>query len=316
MERQRKLFEVFRGLQGKYLLVDRVSKILNISEDSAYRRIRGETELSFTELERLCLAFGVPFEKVLNIETPYRTLPFQYYNQDYFNMQDMDFRMSSDYVKAIQIAVEDGNSEFGFASNTFTLHTRTLYPDIFRFYVMKWMYQSTGGTRTIPFEKIKLPQELLKLHKQYSYWVQHVKYTYVIYSEYLFRHMVLDIEYFRDIHLLTANDVAVLKDNLTTALKHIEQLSVEGCYKNGNRIDLYVSGVGLETAYSYLFSERIALSMIDAFTVGALSTLDDKACHMMRQWLQSLKRTSSILTGSEKNRIRFFEEQHAALKLI
>jgi hypothetical protein len=46
-------------------LVDEVSEVLEISLDSAYRRIRGEKQISFEELQMLCLHFQFPVDPLL-----------------------------------------------------------------------------------------------------------------------------------------------------------------------------------------------------------------------------------------------------------
>jgi hypothetical protein len=316
MEAQKKLFEIFKCLDSKHLLVERVSEILGISDDAAYRRIRGQTELTFTEIEKLCVAFGVSLDGFFKIKSPYRMEPYYYYNQDYFNMQDMDFNMSSDYIKTIQLAAKNTYSEFGFVTNNIILHSRTLYPEIFRFFVFKWMYQR-GRSKMLPFSQIIIPDKLKELHNEYNNQVTKIKYTFIIYQELFLQGVVQDIEYFRDTRLLTPADVAILKDNFGMMLSHLEQLVVDGAFENGNKIDIYVSGLNIDTSYSYLYSEALTVSMIDAFTVGALSSTDANVCCEMRKWMQSFKLTATLLSGcSERTRFQFFEKQRSFLNML
>ncbi len=56
-------------------LVDEVSEVLNISMDSAYRRIRGEKLLDFAEIELLCKRFNVSVDKFFS--TNANTILFQ-----------------------------------------------------------------------------------------------------------------------------------------------------------------------------------------------------------------------------------------------
>jgi len=316
MELQRHLFDIVKAQIGKLNVAVQVSEILNISEDAAYRRIRGEKELSFTELEKICLHFNIPLDKLINTPARYRILPYHFYNQNYFDMEDMDLRMSGDYVTAIKAATKDKYSEYGFATNTMTLHTRTLYPPLFKFFILKWMYQYKGPNEVTPYSKIHLPAELIKHHQQYSQYVRDIKYTYIIYQESLMQSIVQDVSYFRDIKLLNNDEVALIKENLLLALARIETLAKNGVFDTGNKIDLYISGLFLDTSYSYLCSDNITISMMDAFTVGAASSVDRNNVEMMKNWVNSLKRNSTILTGSEKNRISFIELQRAFINRL
>src|SRR5215831_11352033 len=48
-------------------LVTTVAEVLHISEDSCYRRIRGETPLVLDELKELCSAFHLSIDQLLQI---------------------------------------------------------------------------------------------------------------------------------------------------------------------------------------------------------------------------------------------------------
>src|ERR1700754_1184693 len=50
-------------------LVEEVAEILNISNDSAYRRIRGEKPISLDEAHALCSRYQVSIDQLLQINT-------------------------------------------------------------------------------------------------------------------------------------------------------------------------------------------------------------------------------------------------------
>src|SRR5579871_2321816 len=50
-------------------LVDEIADLLNISTDSAYRRIRGEKPVSFDELRTLCSHFKVSLDQLFHIQS-------------------------------------------------------------------------------------------------------------------------------------------------------------------------------------------------------------------------------------------------------
>ncbi|MDR1720671.1 MAG: hypothetical protein LBR67_11240 [Dysgonamonadaceae bacterium] len=316
MKNQIKLFDAIKSRIGNAQLVIQVAKCLEVSEDAAYRRIRGDKELSFTEIKKLSENFNVSFDTLMNINSPYRSLPYTFYNQDYFNMEDMDFRMSGDYLTAIREALKHSYSEFGFSTNTLTLHTRIFFQPIFRFFVLKWMYQFGGPDKVKPFSKIKPPALLIDHHTQYNDLVKKATYTFIIFQESAIHSVIHDIKYFYDIHILTDADLAELKDTLATMLNYMEELTANGQFEDGGKIDFYSSGINMEASYSYLYSENVTISMIDAFTVGALSSTNPGTVKMMKDWMSSLKRASTLLTGSERNKIAFFDKQWEYLKIL
>jgi hypothetical protein len=67
MDVQKYLFEVIKScIPEQYSLVDEIGNLLKISTDSAYRRIRGEKELSFSEVQKICRHFHLPPDEIMN----------------------------------------------------------------------------------------------------------------------------------------------------------------------------------------------------------------------------------------------------------
>ena len=55
------------NLAAHLSLVDEVADLLNISNDSAYRRIRGEKPLSFEELKSLCSHYRISLDQLFQL---------------------------------------------------------------------------------------------------------------------------------------------------------------------------------------------------------------------------------------------------------
>ncbi len=60
------LDQVRSRLPANLSFVDELAEILNISRDSAYRRMRGETILSLDEVKIICNHFGVSLDSLLS----------------------------------------------------------------------------------------------------------------------------------------------------------------------------------------------------------------------------------------------------------
>ncbi|MDR1523902.1 MAG: hypothetical protein LBS79_01415, partial [Tannerella sp.] len=70
MDTQKHLFDIIRSqIPDQYRIADVIAELLGIGSDSAYRRIRGEKDLSFSELEKLCRHFRLSVDEVLNAST-------------------------------------------------------------------------------------------------------------------------------------------------------------------------------------------------------------------------------------------------------
>jgi hypothetical protein len=64
------LFQHLKLVLAPHLsMVDEVADVLNISTDSAYRRIRGEKRISLDEIKAISMRFNLSLDQVLNIKT-------------------------------------------------------------------------------------------------------------------------------------------------------------------------------------------------------------------------------------------------------
>jgi plasmid maintenance system antidote protein VapI len=63
----------FQHVKGKIpphiSMVDEIAELLNISNDSAYRRIRADKPISFEELQKLCVHYKVSLDQFLNLQS-------------------------------------------------------------------------------------------------------------------------------------------------------------------------------------------------------------------------------------------------------
>ncbi|GHT55596.1 hypothetical protein FACS189451_09740 [Bacteroidia bacterium] len=289
---------------------------LSIEKMSVYRRLKGDIPFTFAEIIVIAQRLHISLDNIINIISPYRSIPFQLHFQDYFSLNETDYKMSDNYVTAIKAASNNPYSEFGFASNILPLHLMVLFPPIFRLFVMKWMYRFGSASAILPYSQINIPEKLLATHREYIKEVQNIKYTFCIFDKFALQKLIHDIRYFKTIRLLTEEDEDLLKDCLRKMLNIIEQLLVNGTYDTGNKIDIYVSELSFGTSYSYLSSEDINISMIDAYIVGAVTSMDAKSTDIMKKWMQSVKRTSTVISGFEKNKIEFMDRQMRLLEEI
>src|SRR5882672_2575034 len=50
-------------------MVDEVANLLDISNDSVYRRMRGEKPLTFEEVQKLCVHFNISLDSIFHLDT-------------------------------------------------------------------------------------------------------------------------------------------------------------------------------------------------------------------------------------------------------
>lgn len=110
-------------------------------------------------------------------------------------------------------------------------------------------------------------------------------------------------------------DVRELKQELLLFLDKMEALAARGAYQEtDNPIQFYISNINFDASYSYLEAKSLRISMIRAFVLNSVVSLDDKAYNIFYNWMQSLLKSSTMISVSgEKQRILFFEKQRAII---
>lgn len=75
-------------LPGHISLVDEVADTLSISNDSAYRRIRGDKPLSFDEIQKLAIRFNVSLDQFLHLQGNTVTFSGSYIDRENFDLEN------------------------------------------------------------------------------------------------------------------------------------------------------------------------------------------------------------------------------------
>lgn len=76
MNNQLILIEQCKERVGSKNLASELAELLGVNADAAYRRMRGDTALTFNEIQRICLHFNISFDSVINYQG--RLVPFQF----------------------------------------------------------------------------------------------------------------------------------------------------------------------------------------------------------------------------------------------
>ena len=67
---QQVFFNHIRSILPHHLsIVDEVASLLDISNDSAYRRMRGDKPLTFEEVQKLCVHFNISLDSIFHLDT-------------------------------------------------------------------------------------------------------------------------------------------------------------------------------------------------------------------------------------------------------
>ena len=110
--------------------------------------------------------------------------------------------------------------------------------------------------------------------------------------------------------MISADDVKELKNELLPLLHEFEQMSVKGEFSNGNKVAIYLSNINFEATYTYIEKGDFQISLFRVYSINSMDSQNSQICTLQKNWIQSLKRHSTLISESgEVQRITFMEEQ-------
>lgn len=311
---QHRFFSVVKEkLQPNVSLVDEVADILGISTDSAYRRIRDEKELSFTEIEKLCTFYAISVDMIFN-EKAQETVSFRY------NPIDGSVFTFEDYLKSVASSmrgiVTGPQKEMIYSAKDIPLFYLFYYDEIASFKTFVWQKTLLGipGLDDKKFLISDTPPSLLKLGRQSLTHYLHINSS-ELWNIESFHSLFCQIEFYCEAGLFAdpaeASLIVAKTGELITHLRKQAELGKK--FLPGSQ-QPFESNYKMYTN-DVLLSDNTVLGMMGGHTVAFLthnalnflSTNNEKFCNTTKDWYNNLIRKSSLISSvGEKERNRFF----------
>jgi hypothetical protein len=187
-----------------------------------------------------------------------------------------------------------------------------------RYQLFKWRYQYAGEEHIQPFSQTILPEKMAEIAAHYYMAIKNVENTSYIWDYEIFEYLVCDVRYFHSIYLISDEEKELIKKDLYTLLDYMSEVAVRGCWpENGNKVNLYISQINIDTNYSYYHSDELKLCRIHAFVKNEIYTSNPMILNNFRAWLQLKKRSSiQISEVGLKSNISFFMKQRELIDAL
>lgn len=302
-------------IPGRGKLTNQLADLLMLEKEAVYRRLRGDVPFTIFEIAIIADKLDISLDHIIGCASG-KSRPFQLKMVNFLNPSEEDCDMLEHFVNELRYLKDDPDSEVGGALNILPQSLVLDYRHIYQFYLFKWMYQCSNAM-PVKFSEIVLPDRLLLINSEIVMETREAANAYHIMDSMTFRYLVNDIKYFASIYLITRQEIEVLKKELLTFIDDMEALAARGFWREGKNVHFFVSSVNFETSYSYVETQHCHLTMLKSFTLNDATSPDEAIFQRMKQWMQSLIRTSTLISRSgEKDRIVFFEEQRRIVDML
>ena len=311
MEIQKRFFELAKNkLSANLRLVDVVGEVLSVGSDSAYRRIRGEKQLSMGELAKLCQHFNVSLDTVLNHRP--NTIPFNYSPLDMNNFESY-YAYKNRLALTFEAIAAAKEKEFIVTALDISIFHLTPFRDLSLFKVYTW-FQAASYTK-LNYEQFL---KSIDVERVVSY-SDRIRDAYnQIPSTEIWTHDTLNpilnlLEYFSEMDCFENKKevYSVICRQLLELIENTEKNAERGWKEyNGQKVPFNMCLSSLYLMNDFMVAKRDGLktTMLKLHTTNALITDDDFFGSEIEKWLKDAASKSLSLTGtSARERFMFFK---------
>jgi len=314
MQLQDYLFQQIKErLPGSVSLSEKVAELLHISNDSAYRRIRGETPLVLEEAKILCEAFYLSLDQLFKSQqNSVLFVPVLLNNKDYGFDQFL-----KDILANLKQVASFKDKQLIYMAKDLPIFHHFWFRPLFAFRYFFWMKSvlQHPDFESVKFKMDKLTGETEKLGKEILSVYKEIPSVEIWNSECV-NSTIAQVEYYREAgYFNREEDIAEIYDALRQTIAHVRDQAENGVKFLVNETD------GLKKENFQFYHNRVILgdNTIMAVTDGRktlyinydilnyMVTLDESFCNNVYNKLQMIMRRSTIISSvSEKQRHIFF----------
>lgn len=313
-EIQQQLFQLIKTrIPAEASIADEVGKLLNISSDSAYRRLRGEKQLTFEELYMLATQFRISVDQLMNIQTGGYVFQGNLINSKNFRfdayltgmMHQMAYFVSFKQKELYQLCKD--------VPIFHHWHTKELAA--FKYYL--WMIsifdfpefrRKKVEINNYPPELWDLGQKILGLYNQLD--------SFELWNLEALNSTIHQIEYYKDSQMFQSDhDVLRLYEAVEMTIDHLEEQATLGYKflindpgkKPLGKYQMYINEILLFDNSIQAVLDNSKITLLSHTTNNYMMTRDVTFSENFYQYIQTLMRRSTMISEvSEKERSRFF----------
>lgn len=307
-------------------LVDELADLLQVSNDSAYRRMRGETQLSIEEIALICKRFKISFDAFINSGND-SSVTFTYHQ---LSSHVNTFR---EYLQGIKndldqvLKFPENDRQIIFAAEDIPVFQHFAHPYLTAFKIFYWNKSilNAKGYEDNKFETAHIDADLLQIAA--DIYERYCKVSSIeIWSDDTVNSTLKQIEFYWDAGafkskadaLRVCEEVNLMFARISKQAERNVQLDLNNKPASSEpNYALYHSDVMIGNNCVLSVMGGIKGAYISYHTFNVMLTTNANFCNETDLWLKNLIRKSNLISGvAEKQRYRYFKRIDEVLKKL
>lgn len=295
-------------------LAEEMADLLDVSTDSAYRRIRGETELTIEEVYKISKKYALSIDDVFSNQNDTVTFSYTKLTDSDHNFEIYLNRLLT-HLKTLK---KFDNRKIYYVAEEIPIFYSFFSKKLTDFKLFYWQRSvlNVPEYQQRKFDWGVVPQKLIDIaHASYE------EYLTIPSSEIWTSETVLtglkQIQFYYDSGIISSNHALELLTEYRSMIDMIMK-NAENSRKNiSDKTDtyfMYNSEVVLGTNCIYVIMGETTYSYISFNSMNSLTTNNPQFCEETEHWVRNLEKKSTLISGvSEKQRYQFFSLMYKAI---
>jgi hypothetical protein len=297
--------------------IDFLIDILEISRESVYRRIRGDIAFSFEEISKLSLKLGFSLDEIIESNTDERVFLALRTNNLTPNPDESLLSLFQEYYKNVEAITKYKDTEVLISINRLYLLFVISSEILFKVFYYKWLHGVQATTPICPFAELVIPPQINILRQKIRAKIAHIRNVTFVLDRNLFANLIREVQYYYNRKLITDEEIVLIKKEAKDYLDRFEKIILHGKNEHGSNYNFYLSLLDVASTNLVVKYGENMISQYWFCSISHLIITNRKICEMQRQWIESLKKHSVLITQSnEILQVSFINKQREYVENI
>lgn len=304
------------ALPSKTNLANFLTDELNLSKEAAYRRLRGDVPFSLEEASEIALKLNFSIDQIIGNKENSGVIIHMSLNKSHDAMANYLTTINR-FLEISKMIKDRTTLSLNAATNLIPFVFCEPYEYINRSRICRWLHQSKLAKGTGSLKDIEISEKTFKLQKIIAQDMRSIPNSIFIWDTNTISSFIKMVRILYNLRIVSSDDLKHIKDELHALIDDVEYVATYGRFRNGGNVYIYLSNINLEASYGYLESEKFKMSVIRIYAINIFDSQHPEICHLQKDWIQSLRRYSTLITeSSEMERLNFFNQQHEQINSL
>ena len=296
-----------------YKPIEFITELLGIGKESAYRRMRSEIPFTFEEVTKLALELDFSIDEIIGKNKEERIFLDLHANSS-ASHEESFLSMMKEYYRYTELIGNANEKEIYVALNRISLSFFMGLDTLFKWYYYNWKHQTYNISINDPFSDTVIPKEISAIRQHFKAMKPNIYNVHYIIDRDIFLNIVREIQYYYNRKLVTDEEIAIIKEELSLVLKNMEMVMQTGCNEYGAAANYYLSLLDIEANTNYAIFDGNIASLYWMHPVNSICIVNQEICNMQKRWVESIKKYSVLITlSNEILQAEFINKQNGYL---